>query len=212
MNLQLPSLGSRDIDGFLLRYHCVPQEQQEAYLQQLRNIPRLGFPSGLCIGRGAPARYAADQFFQLVVISELHRLRVPSAEAIKLIHASWAEMRVSVLTVWQSVEAAFRNLTQEIPQMFWLVPADRIHRVVASEGNYPMDQGEKITVVGQQEATDRIFNTDPRYRCHVFIHASKLVKDVFDFLQWGIDTMTPNQLECFMSGMPDKGELLKSAA
>lgn len=201
MSLLAPSLSSRDVDEFLLRFHEVSEDEREGYLLRLRNITRLGFPVGVSVGKGHPARYAADQFFQLLAATELYRCHIPPKIAVELVGMSWPDMRQSVLTVWRKREAAEEGKLLNSPPAFWRVPAEggqRATRVAEADRVHP---SQRITVIGRGDIDKLIDETDRRTHCHIFIDVAKLIEAVFHLLRWGGLQLLPEQIALFMAGM-----------
>lgn len=201
MTLQPPSLGSRDVDEFLLSFHDVSVGEREGYLQRLRNMTRLGFPAGVSIGKGHPARYSADQFFQLLAATELYRCHVPPKLAVELVKSSWSAMRASILEVWDSVDAGEHGKLLELPRRFWRVPAEGGQRMIRTESAGQAPMAERIVVIERSDIDAEIDDGNPLTHCHIFIDVSKLIRFIFMHLKWGGTLMTPDQIACFMSGM-----------
>ena len=212
MDLQLPSLGSRDVDYFLLGFHGVSPDESDGYIQRLRSIQRLGFPAGLSIGKGHPARYNADQFFQLVAVTELYRCHVPPLQGVKLVENSWSVMKTSILEVWDTVDAGEHGRLLELAPKFWRVPAEggqRQTRVTRADETKQSSatlssepaKTERIEVLSRSQVDDLIDGNDLRAHCHILIDVAKLIGGVFMHLKWQGRPMTPEQIACFMSGM-----------
>ena len=201
MELQLPSLSSRDVDHFLLGFHDVAAEERAGYIQRLRSITRLGFPTGLSIGKGHPARYHADQFFQLLAVTELYRCHVAPLQAVKLVTSSWQAMQSSIIAVWESVDAGEHGRLLEAPRKFWRVPAEGGQRQTRIAGAADAPVTERIVVIGREQVDALIDSGDLLTHCHIFIDVSKLVGGAFNHLKWGASPMSAEQIACFMSGM-----------
>jgi len=201
MAMQLPSLSSRDVDDFLLTFHDVSDDEREGYLQRLRNITRLGFPAGVSMGKGHPARYAADQFFQLLAVTELYRCRVPPKLAVELVKASWPSMQNSILAVWQRRDAGENGKVLADPRKFWRVPAEGGQRMIRTADADKVQGAEQIAVVGRDDIDTLLDNSDRLTHCHIFIDVSKLIEGVFDHLKWGGTLLSADQIALFMAGM-----------
>lgn len=201
MKLEPPSLSSRDVDQFLLGFHNVSADEQDGYIQRLRSITRLGFPSGLSIGRGHPARYNANQFFQLLAVTELYRCHVAPLQAVKFVNSSWLEMQASILAVWESVDAGEHGRLLETPRKFWRVPAEGGQRQTRVPGVNDSTPEELIGVLGREEVDKLIDSGDLLNHCFILIDVSKLIGGIFNHLKWGGDPMSVEQIACFMGGM-----------
>lgn len=201
MALEPPSLSSRDVDEFLLEFHEVSEGEREGYLLRLRNITRLGFPAGVSGGKGHPARYAADQFFQLLAASELYRCHILPRPAVDLVEMSWPEMRRSILTVWRKRDAAEEGKLLDLPRAFWRVPAEGGQRATRAADAERVHSSQKINVIGREEVDMLVDQTDRRTHCHIFIDVAKLIEGVFDLLKWGGLLLSPQQIALFMAGM-----------
>lgn len=201
MKLELPSLSSRDVDQFLLGFHGVSADEQDGYIQRLRSITRLGFPTGLSIGKGHPARYHANQFFQLLAVTELYRCHVAPLQAVKFVNSSWPAMQTSILDVWDSVDAGEHGRLLEAPRKFWRVPAEGGQRQTRVAGVNESVPAELIVVMGREEVDALIDSGDLLTHCYILIDVSKLIGGIFNHLKWGGSPMPPEQIACFMSGM-----------
>jgi hypothetical protein len=200
MQLELPSLSSRDVDQFLVNFHGVSDDERAGYVQRLRSITRLGFPAGVSAGKGHPARYNANQFFQLLAVTELYRCHVPPLQAVELVDTSWKAMKASILAVWDSVDAAERSELKVEAKQFWRIPAEGGQRQTrAGEANLP--EGERVTVITREAIDDLIDGDDLRSHCHIFIDVSKLIRGVFYLLKFSGDSLSSDQIACFMGGM-----------
>ncbi len=201
MKLELPSLNSRDVDHFLVTFHGVSPDERDGYVQRLRSITRLGFPAGLSAGKGHPARYNANQFFQLLAVTELYRCHVPPLQAVRLVDTSWEAMRASVLAVWDSVNAAERGELKNEEKRFWRIPAEGGQRQTRSgEASLP-EGGKRIDVITRDAIDDLIDGDELLSHCHIFIDVSKLIRGVFYLLKFSGDSLSSDQIACFMGGM-----------
>lgn len=201
MALQPPTLSSRDVDEFLLDFHEVLEGEREGYLLRLRNITRLGFPAGVSGGKGHPARYAADPFFQLLAATELYRCHVPPKVAVELVKMSWPGMRKSILTVWRKRDAAEQGRLLNSPRAFWRVPAEGGQRATRAAEADRVHPSERIAVIGREDVDMLVDQTDRRTHCHIFIDVAKLIEAVFDLLKWGGLVLRAEQIALFMGGM-----------
>jgi hypothetical protein len=201
MELQLPSLSSRDVDHFLLGFHNVSADERDGYIQRLRSITRLGFPAGLSVGKGHPARYDANQFFQFLSVTELYRCNVPPLQAVRFVDVSWPAMKASILTVWDSVDAGEHGRLLEVPRKFWRVPAEGGQRQTRVPGASEPHPAERIVVMSRSEVDALIDGNDLLDHCYSLIDVSKLIGGVFNHLKWSGNPMTAEQIACFMTGM-----------
>lgn len=201
MTYDLPFLGSRDVDEFLLGFHDVAVGERDGYLQRLRNMTRLGFPVGVSIGKGHPARYTADHFFQLLAATELYRCHIPPKLAVGLVTSSWTAMKASILDVWESVDASEHGILLELPRRFWRVPAEGGQRMIRTEGAGQAPMPERIAVIERSNIDALIDDDDLLTHCHIFIDVSKLIRGIFMHLKWGGTLMSAERIGCFMSGM-----------
>jgi hypothetical protein len=203
MALEPPSFSSRDVDEFLLQFHEVPDGEREGYLLRLRNITRLGFPAGVSGGKGHPARYAADHFFQLVAATELYRCHILPKPAVDMVQMSWPDMRASILSVWRRRDAAQDGIVLDILRTFWRVPAEGGQRATRTADVGRIHPSQRITVVSREEINRFIDETDRRTHCHIFIDVEKLIDGVFDLLKWGAPLLREQQIALFMAGMEE---------
>jgi len=194
-------LGSRQVDQFLLGFHDVPSTEHDGYRQRLRNLTRMNFPVGVGSGRGHPARYKADQFFQLVTATELYRCHVPPVQLIKLIYGSWVLMRASILVVWHSVDAREHAKILDLQPMFWCVPAELGQKMIRTGKNSLISEDVKITVINREAADHRIYGEDRYLRRHILIDVNKLILSAFENLRYGTLFLPRDQILCFMSSM-----------
>ncbi len=205
MALELPTLSSRDVDQFLLDFHDVSEGEREGYLLRLRNITRLGFPAGVSEGKGHPARYAAEPFFQLLAVTDLYRCHVPPKIAVDLVKLSWPGMQESILAVWQRRHVSEHGKLLDDPRKFWRVPAEGGQRATRAVETDRVQQSERIAVISREEINELIDETDRLTHCHIIIDVSKLIDGVLDLLKWGGLLLTPEKIALFMSGMGQAG-------
>lgn len=200
MQLELPSLSSRDVDQFLVNFHDVNPDERDGYVQRLRSITRLGFPAGLSAGKGHPARYNANQFFQLLAVTELYRCHVPPLQAVKLVETSWEAIKASILAVWESVDAAERGELKVEAKQFWRIPAEGGQRQTRA-GETSSPGGEGVIVISRETIDDLVDGDDLLTHCHIFIDVSKLIRGVFYLLKFSGNSLSSRQIACFMAGM-----------
>ncbi len=204
MILQLPSIGSREVDQFLLAFHGVSEGEREGYLLRLRNITRMGFPPGIVGGgKGHPVRYTAEQFFMLIAVTQLYRCHVPPKIAVQWVTLSWSEMKLSILAVWKRRNAAEHgNVMAELKE-FWSVPAEGGQRAIRTEVAKKEKPTERIAVICRTDIDKLIDRSDRLNQCHIFIDVSKLIDATFDHLKFGERPLSPEKIAFFMAGMEE---------
>ena len=180
------TLGSRDMERFLSEFHDIAPDEQSAYAGRLKHISRQGFPPGVGMGKGNPARYDANQFFQMVAITELAQFGVRPARAIKLLSKAWPHLRGAVLQVWASVDAAERGVALPVEPIFWNVPAEAQRDRTRPDRPYSPDAADVIRAMTADEA-QKLLTEHSGYniRRFAFIAAHQVIEDAFRNLKYG---------------------------
>jgi len=196
------TLGSRDVGRFLSEFHDIAPAEQSAYAGRLKHISRQGFPTGVGTGRGNPARYDADQLFQMLTVTELGQFGVQPARAIKLVSESWPRLRKTVLQVWSSVEAADRGELVKVPSIFWSVPAEAQRHRARPDRAYSPDEADVIRAMTANEVQETLAE-EGRYNIRrlAFIAAHQVVADAFQLLKFGHLNWPHERIASFMLSM-----------
>ncbi|MBC7496843.1 MAG: hypothetical protein H7243_06740 [Sphingomonadaceae bacterium] len=174
------------MERFLIEFHEIAPDEKSAFAGRLKHITRQGFPPGVGMGRGNPARYDANQFFQMVAITELAQLGVRPARAIKLLSKAWPHLRGAVLQVWASVDAADRGVTLKVLPIFWNVPAEAQRHRTRPDRPYSPDADDVMRAMTANEA--QMLLTDHSgydIRRFAFIAAHQVIADAFQHLRTG---------------------------
>jgi hypothetical protein len=197
------NLGSRDVERFLSAFHDIADDQESAYAGRLKHISRQGFPAGVGAGRGTPARYDADQFFQMLTVTELTQFGVRPARAIKLVSEAWPRLRDAVLQVWLAVDASQRSGTTELPSIFWRVPVEALHHMARPDRPYSPDAAATLDTITADEANAALKRRGYNVRRHAFIVADQMIHDALT--QLGYQLGGHAALAVFMGSMSVKG-------
>jgi len=117
-------LRSRDVDQFLLVFHDIEEKEQKGYIQRLKNITRMGVPTGVGGGRGHPAQYDLEQLFQLISVTMLYRCHLTPLYAVKLMQFSWHKMIASLDDQWKFVLSRNTEEPFHVERSFWSISTD----------------------------------------------------------------------------------------
>lgn len=197
----IETLGSRDVERFLSSFHDIADDQLSAYAGRLKHISRQGFPPGVGAGRGTPARYDADQFFQMLAVTELAQFGVLPARAIQLVSEAWPRLRKTVLAVWASVNAAEQGKLVNVPPIFWSVPAQAQRRLAQPDLPYSPDADDVMRVMTANEVQEALAEGGYNVRRHAFIAAHQLIADAFQQIKFGHLSWPPERIAAFMQSM-----------
>lgn len=194
------TLGTREVERFLSGFHDIADAQHSAYAGRLKHLSRGGFPAGISAGPGIPAQYDADQFFQMVVVTELWQFGVPPARAIALVSEAWPRLREDVLRVWLAVDASEHSgKPADIQPVFWRVPVEALRHMARPGRPYSPDSADTLDVM-TFEGTDAMMKRDGYdVRRHAFIVAHQLIQDALT--QLGYQLGGPYALAAFMQRM-----------
>jgi len=195
------TLGSRDVERFLSAFHDIADDQQSAYAGRLKHISRQGFPAGVGAGRGTPARYDADQFFQMLTVTELTQFGVLPARAIRLVSEAWHRLRKTVLQGWSVVEAAERGVLVTPAPIFWSVPAEAQRHRARPDRPYSPDESDILRAMTANEVQEALTESGYNVRRLAFIAAHQVIADAFQQLRFGHLCWSHQQLAAFMQSM-----------
>jgi hypothetical protein len=188
-DIRYKTLGTREIERFLSGFHDIADDQRSAYAGRLKHLNRQGFPAGISAGPGIPAQYDADQFFQMLVVTELWQFGVPPARAVALVSEAWPRLREDVLRVWLAFDASHRNgkpVADYVDPIFWRVPVEALRHMARPDRPYSPDSADTLDVM-TFEGTDAMMKRDGYdVRRHAFIVAHQLVEDALTQLRWTI--------------------------
>ena len=196
------TLGSRDVERFLAEFHDIAPDQQSAYAGRLKHLSRQGFPPGVGAGRGTPAQYDADQFFQMVTVAELGQFGVPPARAIRLVTEAWPRLRETVLQVWLAIDASQRSgMPAEVEPAFWRVPAEALRDMARRDRGYSPDSSDTLVAMTPDEVDAVMKGGGYNVRRQAFVVAHQLIQDVLQQLRFGHLGMPFDRLAAFMRPM-----------
>lgn len=117
-------LRSRDVDQFMLMFHDIEEKDQKGYIQRLKNITRMGVPTGVGAGRGHPAQYDLEQLFQLLSVTMLYRCHLTPLYAVQLMQSSWDRMIASLDDQWKFVISRNTDEPFLAERSFWSISTD----------------------------------------------------------------------------------------
>lgn len=199
--MEIRTLGSRDVELFLSAFHDIADDQMSAYAGRLKHVARQGFPPGVGAGRGKPARYDADQFFQFLTVAELAQFGVTPARAIQLVSEAWSRLRTDVLNIWTSLADAEHGKIVETPSIFWSVPAQAQRHCARANMPYSLDADDVLRPVTVDQVQDALISGRYNVRRHAFIAAHQLVEDALSNLRFGHLSWPPEHIAAFMHGL-----------
>lgn len=198
------SFGSRDVEQFLVTFHGISPTGASSFGGRMKHLIRQKFPAGVDSGRGVPARYMADEFFQVVVVSELWQFGVPPARATKLVVEAWPKLRRSIQTVWHTVEAAQRGAKLNLTPIFWSIPVEALGYLSNEYRPWEKPDADKISVATAKER-DELENHAGKLSWRIsYIKADKMLAAVFELLKHGTFHLSDEQIALFMSTMAAK--------
>ncbi|UAJ10044.1 hypothetical protein [Polymorphobacter megasporae] len=186
--LHVPThFGSRDVEAILGKFLGISEEGSKAFAGRMKHLIRQKFPDGVDTGRGVPARYYADQFFQVVVVVELWQWGVPPARATRMVTEAWPVLRKSVRTVWRAVEWAERNNKPEIEvePIFWRVPVEALAYLTRERRPWRGPDADKLLVLTTEEREAVEQEMDGRDWRVAYIEAHKMLELLFRYLKLG---------------------------
>jgi hypothetical protein len=195
-------LGSRDVEAFFRRFLGISEEGAKAFTGRMKHLIRQKFPEGVNTGHGVPARYYADQFFQVVVVVELWQWGVPPARATRLVTEAWPALRSSVRTIWRSIEAAEQGRIIEVQPIFWRVPVEALAYLTAEDRPWRQPDADKLVVLTPSEREQLEQLTGGREWRVAYIEADKLLRQIFEFLKFGSAPMPFAKIASLMSTLP----------
>jgi len=199
--------GSREVEAVLGRFLGISEDGSKAFTGRMKHLIRQKFPEGVDTGRGVPARYYADQFFQVVVVVELWQWGVPPARATRMVTDAWPALRESVRTVWRAVEWAYRNKQAEIEvePIFWRVPVEALDYLTDQRRPWRMPDADRLIVLTSEtrEALEqKMGGRDWRI---AYIEAHKMLEQVFKYLRFG-DLMPFEKIISLMNTLPPEDD------
>lgn len=193
--------GSRDVEAFFRNFLGITEDGAKAFTGRMKHLIRQKFPEGVNTGHGVPARYYADQFFQVVVVVELWQWGVPPARATRLVTDAWPALRRSVRTMWLMVEAAERSEVIEVQPIFWRVPVEALAYLTTENRPWRQPNADNLLVLTDHEREKLEQSVGGREWRVAYIEADKLLRQVFEFLKFG-STATPAKIASLMQTLP----------
>jgi hypothetical protein len=197
MKAETKTLGTREIERFLFGFHDIADDQQSAYAGRLKHLTRGGFPPGVSVGPGVPARYNAEMFFKMVVVTELWQFGVPPARAIRLVSEAWPRLQRDVLQVWRAIDEAHQKGYLEISSIFWRVPVEALHHMARRDRIYSPESEDTLTVMTGAGAETSMKEGGYNVRRKAFIVAHQLIHDALTQLSYQLGGQ--GELKAFMS-------------
>lgn len=199
-------LGSRDVDAFFRSFLGISEDGAKAFTGRMKHLIRQKFPEGVNTGHGVPARYHADQFFQVVVVVELWQWGVPPARATRLVTDAWPALRVSVRTIWRVVEAAERGAVIEVEPIFWRVPVEALAYLTTENRPWRQPDADKLVVLTRLEREELEERAGGREWRVAYIEADKLLLQVFQFLRFGAPPIPVTKIASLMRTLPPEAD------
>lgn len=195
-------LGSRDVETFFRSFLGISEDGAKAFTGRMKHLIRQKFPEGVNTGHGVPARYYADQFFQVVVVVELWQWGVPPARATRLVTDAWPALRSSVRAIWREVEAAERSKINKAEPIFWRVPVEALAYLTNEDRPWRRADADTLIVLTSREREELEQLAGGREWRVAYIEADKLLREIFDSLRFGAHRMTVAEIASLMNTLP----------
>lgn len=195
--------GSREVERFLVSFLGISNDGASNFSGRLKHLIRQKFPVGVDTGRGVPARYFSDQFFQVVVVVELWQWGVPPARAIKLVTDAWSELRSSIRAVWQTVDAGERGEVVDLEPIFWRVPVEALDYLIDQDRPWRSADADRLLVLTSEQKKNAEAQAGKFDWRIPYIEADKFLKAAFESLKYGGLGLPPAKIAAFMSTMAE---------
>ena len=195
-------LGSREVEAFFRRFLGISEDGAKPFTGRMKHLIRQKFPEGVNTGHGVPARYYADQFFQVVVVVELWQWGVPPARATRLVTDAWPALRRSVRSIWREVDAGEHGKVMKAEPIFWRVPVEALAYLTAEERPWRQPDADNLIVLTPREREEREQLAGGREWRVAYIEADKLLRQVFEFLKFGPDPLPVAKIASLMNTLP----------